>query len=161
MEELPMAALKTARTHVSTKPPATGERAALLIVTLMLVGRAMTLAYIGAAGGAAEGDRPNAWLMPLIGDAVIGLLALPVAYLIVRVCGAAAWAAIGAWNVVGVWDALSVWLVNEKTPWPDFFMLEIFGESMFFAASTMHIAALVLLFQPKVKHHFLANTNEA
>ena len=93
--------------------------------------------------------------MPLIGDAVVGLLALPVAYLILRVRGAVAWAAIGAWNVIGIWDAMSAWLVNEKAPWPDFFMLEIFGESMFFAASAMHIAAIVLLFRPSATRHFL------
>lgn len=126
-------------------------RTALLLLTLALAGRAMTLAFIGDVGGSSPSDPPDAWLMPLIGDAVVGIAALPVAYLVARGRGTTAWAAIVVWNAIGIWDALSAWLVNEQTPWPEFFMLELFGESMFFAASAMHGVALLILFRPAVR----------
>ena len=60
------------------------NRFVLLVMTLTLSGRAMTLAFIGAAGDGGLGDPPSAWLMPLVGDAIVGITALAVAYLVVR-----------------------------------------------------------------------------
>jgi len=79
----------------------------MFVLTLMMCGRMMTLAYIHRAGGSAVGDPPAAWLMPLIGDAVIGISGLVVAYIILRKTGLWAWTAIVTWNVVAIWDAIS------------------------------------------------------
>lgn len=129
-------------------------RAILLGLTLMLAGRAMTLAFIARAGGAELGDPPIGWLMPLVGDAVIGVTALAVAYLVWRGASLGAWLAIVVWNVVAIWDALSAFVVHLTVPWPTFFMIEIFGASMFFAASAMHVVGLVLAFRPAVRRSF-------
>ena len=59
----------------------------MFILTLMLSGRAMTLAFIHRTGGMMPGDPPSAWLMPLVGDAVIGVTALWIAYLILKKTG--------------------------------------------------------------------------
>ncbi|MFW2382325.1 MAG: hypothetical protein ACN4GZ_11245 [Acidimicrobiales bacterium] len=131
------------------------QRTILLISTLMLAGRAMTLAFIGDAGAGGLGDPPSAWLMPLVGDAVIGIAALPIAYLILKGHGLGAWTAIVTWNVVGIWDALSAFLVHQSVPWPEFFMIEIFGPSMFFAASAMHLVNLWLVSRPDMRTRFL------
>lgn len=131
-------------------------RGLALALTLMLAGRAMTLAFIGRAGGGGAGDPPDAWLMPLIGDAVVGLLALPVAYLILRGGGLWAWTAVIAWNVVGIWDALSAWLIHQSEPWPEFFMIETFGQSMFFAAAAVHVVCIALLARAEVRAPFLS-----
>ncbi len=120
----------------------------------MLSGRAMTLAYIGRAGGGGVGDPPLAWLMPLIGDAAIGLSALAVAYLVLRRTGVLAWTAIVVWNSLAIWDALSAYVVHCTVPWPSFFMIETFGASMFFAASAMHTAAIVIALRPSTRHAF-------
>lgn len=116
----------------------------MLILTLMLSGRAMTLAFIHRAGAGGPGDPPAAWLMPLVGDAVIGLSGLLIAYLIVRKTGLWVWAAIVVWNSLAIWDALSAYAISTTNPWPEFFMLQLVGVSMFFAASAMHLAILVL-----------------
>lgn len=50
-----------------------------LILTLMLSGRAMTLAFLHRVGGDGPGDPPVAWLMPLLGDAIVGLSGFAVA----------------------------------------------------------------------------------
>ena len=131
------------------------RRTGLLVVTLLLSGRAMTLAYIGNAGSGAAGDPPAAWLMPLVGDAVIGLSAFVIAYVVVRGQGLAAWTSIVAWNLIGIWDALSAFLVHRSVPWPEFFMIELFGSSMFFAASTMHLLNLWLITRSNLRHHYL------
>lgn len=131
------------------------RRTVLLVITLLLSGRAMTLAFIGDVGSGTAGDPPTAWLMPLVGDAVIGVSALVIAYLVVRGHGLATWTAIVAWNIVGIWDALSAFLVYRSVPWPEFFMVEIFGASMFFAASAMHLLSLWLVTRPDVRAHYL------
>ncbi len=59
------------------------------------------------------------------------------------------------WNVIGIWDALSAFLIHRSTPWPEFFMIETFGASMFFAASAMHLANLYLITHREVRHHYL------
>ncbi len=111
----------------------------------MLAGRAMTLFYITSAGGAMLGDPPIAWLMPLIGDAVIGISALWIAFLIMRKTGLWVWTVIIVWNSLAIWDALSAYVVYKTNPWPEFFMIELAGSSMFFVASLIHIGIIILV----------------
>lgn len=127
----------------------------MLVLTLMLAGRAMTLAFIGEAGSSVAGAPPAAWLMPLIGDAVIGLSAIGIAYLILKKTGLWVWTTIIVWNVVAIWDALSAFIIHLTNPWPSFFMLEMFGASMFFMASAMHLIIILLASQPAMRAHFL------
>ena len=90
------------------------------------------------------GDPPAAWLMPLIGDAVIGITALWVAGWLARKTGVWVWTTVVVWNALAIWDALSAFIVHKSVPWPDFFMVATFGSSMFFAASAMHLAILIM-----------------
>ncbi len=130
-------------------------RKLMVILTLVLAGRMMTLAFIHRAGGDGSGDPPLVWLMPLVGDAVVGVAGLFIAWLILRRTGLIAWTAIVGWNVVGIWDALSAFMISQTAPWPEFFMLQIFGSSMFFLASAMHAFLIWLAFRPEVRAHFL------
>jgi hypothetical protein len=127
----------------------------MLILTLLLSGRAMTLAFISRAGGTNPGDPPSAWLMPLLGDAVIGVTGLLIAFLILKKQGLWVWVAIIVWNALAIWDALSAFIVHTTNPWPEFFMIRLLGPSMFFAAAAMHLANLVLASRPGVQAHFL------
>lgn len=131
------------------------ERTMMLILTLLLAGRAMTLAFISRAGSALPGDPPAAWLMPLLGDAIIGVSALVIAFLILRKRGLWVWTAIIVWNVVAIWDALSAYIVHLINPWPEFFMLQMVGPSMFFAASAIHLVIILLATRPKVRTQLL------
>lgn len=141
---------------VGTTPSRLGtQRTILLVITLMLSGRAMTVAFIGDAGSGVAGDPPAAWLMPLVGDAVIGLGAPVIAYLVVRGRGLAAWTTIITWNVIGIWDALSAYLISESEPWPEFFMIEVFGASMFFAAGAMHLVNLYLITRRELRNYYV------
>jgi hypothetical protein len=133
------------------------KRTVLLAITLMLSGRAMTIAFVADAGDTAPGSPPSAWTMPLLGDAVIGIGALAIAYLIVRRRGLAAWATIIVWNSLGIWDALSAYVVHRSDPWPEFFMIETFGAAMFFAASAMHLVAIRLVSSEELRTHFLSD----
>lgn len=123
----------------------------LIGLTLLLAGRAMTLAFIGRAGGSGASDPPIAWLLPLLGDAIIGLTALPVAFLLWSRRGATTGLIALVWNALAIWDALSAFVVHRTTPWPDFFMIRTFGASMFFAASAMHAVNIYLLFRPEAQ----------
>ena len=129
----------------------------MLVLTLMLAGRAMKLAFIHRAGQGEPGDPPPAWLMPLIGDAVIGLSALVVAYLIWKKRGLWVWTSVIVWNVVAIWDALSAFVIQTTNPWPEFFMLQLLGSVMLFAASAMHLILLYLMSRKSVYGYYLQN----
>lgn len=127
----------------------------ILILTLMLTGRAITLAFIHRVGGIGPGGPPIAWLMPLIGDAVISLSGLSIAYLIVSRTGLFVWTAVVVWNSIAIWDAMSAFIIHLTNPWPDFFMIQIFGPFMFFAASAMHLAAPHLVTREDLKSELI------
>ena len=127
----------------------------ILLLTVMLSGRAMTLAFIHRAGGTLPGDPPAAWLMPLVGDAIIGITGLFIAYLILKKTGLWVWTAIIVWNSIAIWDALSAYIIHMTNPWPEFFMIKLVGSSMFFAASAMHLAILVLACRSDARKHFI------
>lgn len=126
-------------------------RPIMLALTLLLSGRAMTVPFIMRAGGPLPGDPPAAWLMPLVGDAVIGISALAVAWALWRRAGLWVWISVVVWNAVAIWDALAAWLVQATTPWDDFFMLRYVGEPMFAAACLMHGTILALASRPGVR----------
>lgn len=130
------------------------NRLILFILTVVLAGRAMTLAYIGQAGGAGATDPPLVWLLPLVGDAIIGLSALGVAALLLRRSGTLAWTLVIVWNALAIWDALSAYVIHRTVPWPSFFMIEIFGGSMFFLASAMHAVCIAIAVQPATRRSF-------
>lgn len=92
--------------------------------------------------------------MPLLGDAAVGLLAPVVAYLLWKRPAPASWLAAVVWGVVAVFDAVAAFVVETSVPWPEFFMLEVFGRSMFFLAIGMHLVALALLATKDVMRHF-------
>jgi len=131
------------------------QKTIVLILTLMLTLRAMTLAFLHRVGGDAPGDPPIAWLMPLLGDAIIGLSGIVVAYLIWRRRGLFVWTSVVVWNVVAIWDALSAFIIHLTVPWPEFFMVQIFGSSMFFMASAMHLVILILISQVSLREELL------
>ena len=126
-----------------------------LIFTLMLSGRAMTLAFIHRAGGEGPGDPPLAWLMPLIGDAVVGITGLAIAYIIMRHRGLFAWTTVVVWNCIAIWDAMSAFIIHKTVPWPEFFMVQMMGSSMFFAAAAMHLIILYLVIAGPLKSELL------
>lgn len=126
----------------------------LLVLTGMAIGRAMTLAFIWRAGDGGAGDPPLAWRMPLIGDAIIGISAVVILCLLLTRRTPGVWTAAVVWTVVAAFDALAAFIVETTAPWPDFFMIEIFGRSMFFAAIAMHLVILALLLDAEVRTRF-------
>ena len=126
----------------------------LIVLTLLASGRAMTLAFLHRVGDGGPGDPPDAWLMPLVGDAIVGVSALVVAWLLWRWPSPATWLVAVVWTVVAAFDAFAAWLVEISVPWADFFMLELLGRVMFPAAIALHIVILVLLLQPQIRARY-------
>ena len=133
----------------------------MAVLTFLLSGRAMTLAFLTRVGGTNMGDPPQAWLMPLIGDALIGITALLLLYLMLRHRGLWVWTAIIVWNVVAIWDALSAYLISLTNPWPEFFMIRFFGPAMFFAASAMHLLIIILAMRREIRTYFLGEMGDS
>lgn len=129
----------------------TTRKKILLVLIALSSGRAMTLLYIGAAGGDAAGDPPRAWLMPLVGDAVVGLSALVVAYLLWKRPRLWSWVTALMWSAVAVFDALAAWIIETIAPWPDFFMIGLFGRAMFPAAVVMHLVIVGMLVSESIR----------
>lgn len=126
----------------------------VISLTLMAASRAMTLPFIGRAGDGGPGDPPHAWLMPLIGDAAIGAAAIAVVFLIWKGPTPVTWVIAVTWSAIGAFDALAAFIIETSAPWPEFFMLEIFGRSMFFAAAALHLTIISLLTSTEVLAHF-------
>lgn len=126
----------------------------------MLTGRAMTLALIHRAGGGAVGDLPLAWLMPPIGDAVVGLSGLVVAYLFWTRQGLAVWTVIVVWNAIAIWDAMSAYIIHRTVPWPEFFMVQMLGSSMFFMAAAMRLRILVLVICDPLRSELITDNED-
>ncbi|MGH1488890.1 MAG: hypothetical protein ACRBK7_05755 [Acidimicrobiales bacterium] len=135
-------------------------RKLVLALTVMAAGRAMTLPFIGRAGDGGPGDPPDAWLMPLIGDAAIGLAAVIVALLVWKRPSPAVWIGAIVWSAIGAFDAIAAFIVDVSTPWPEFFMLELFGRSMFFAAAAMHGVIIYLLVKQSTRAEFGIATDQ-
>ena len=129
-------------------------RSIAIALTLMASVRAMTVAFIHRAGDGGIGDPPEAWLMPLWGDALVGGTALVVAWLLWKRPSPSSWVIAISWSAIAAFDALAAYLVDVATPWPDFFMIEIFGRTMFFAAAAMHVAIIGLLAQRPVRESY-------
>lgn len=105
--------------------------------------------------GANPGDPPTAWLMPLVGDAVIGIAGLFIVFLVLKKTGLWVWTTIIVWNSLAIWDALSAFIIHNTKPWPEFFIVQMLGSSMFFATSAMHLAIIFLMSQPELRTRYL------
>jgi len=86
---------------------------------------------------------------------LIGASAIWIAFLIVKKTGLWVWTAIIVWNSLAIWDALSAYMIHTTNPWPEFFMINLVGSSMFFAASAMHLAIIILANRSDVRERFL------
>ena len=126
----------------------------VLVLTTMAVGRAMTLPYISRAGDGGAGDPPKAWLMPLLGDAAIGLTAIAVVWLLVAHRTVGVWAGAVVFHFIAAFDAVAAFVIDVSVPWSGFFMLETFGRAMFFAAAAMHLFAAALLASTELRQRF-------
>lgn len=126
----------------------------VLVLTVMAIGRAMTIPFIARAGDGGAGDPPSAWLMPLVGDALVGIVAIVIAWLLWKRRTPGTWLAAFVWSAIAAFDAMAAYLVERSEPWPEFFMLEIFGRSMFFAAVALHLVIIGLLLRPDVRTQF-------
>lgn len=122
-----------------------------IALTLMASGRAMTLAFIHRAGDGGVGDPPDAWLMPLLGDAFVGIAALVVAGMLWKRPAPTTWLLAIIWSAIAIFDALAALVVEISTPWPEFFMIEAFGRSMFVAAVALHLVIVALLLTDEVR----------
>lgn len=128
--------------HWSRLPP-TARFA--VVLSAMAIGRAMTLPFIARSGDGGPGDPPGPWLMPLVGDAAIGLAAIGVVALLLLRLEPLTWMIAVTWSAVAAFDAVAALLVELRSPWPDFFMLEVFGRSMFVAAVGLQLVIIGLL----------------
>lgn len=127
---------------------------AIRTLVALSIGRAMTIPFIGRAGDGGPGDPPSAWLMPLIGDALIGVSGIAILALLHLRRTPTTWTIAVVWSAVAAFDALAAYIVDVQNPWPEFFMLEAFGRSMFFLAAAMHLVIIGLLARPEVLGQF-------
>ena len=93
--------------------------------------------------------------MPLVGDAVIGIAGLFIVFLVLKKTGLWVWTTIIVWNSLAIWDALSAFIIHNTKPWPEFFIVQMLGSSMFFAASAMHLAIIFLMSRPELRTRYL------
>ena len=113
------------------------------VVKLLSVGNATTLLVVR--------------FFPLRRYLVRSCMAIAAVMVVVRILtrpNPATWVIAMVWSAIGAFDALAAFIVHMSSPWPEFFMIEIFGPAMFFAAAAMHLLIIHLLTRPDVMMHF-------
>ncbi len=112
----------------------------------------LTLGVIGSPRSASSD-----WTIAFLGDFVIGITALILAYKIWKKPSALLWGILLAWNAVGIFDlfgALSHSFTAPFSPFPEIGINEISIRTILSLNTLIQSIALLLMFQPQVKAYF-------
>ena len=106
-----------------------------------------------------KNDRaaPNEWIVSLTGDFVIGITALFLVYFIYKKPSAVLWGILLAWNFVGLFDlyeAITTSILVPYEPIPELGLNDFGVKSVLTLNSIIHISAIYLLFQSRIKSYF-------
>ena len=124
------------------------------IVTGLFVYRLSSLRFIPNVGDA---DTPEAWLIPYVGDSIQGLLALVVAYLLLRYRGVVVWAVAIAYHVSGIRDYMNGFMMERLDPVLNGPGPEWLLEAWLSVWAIIEIAVLVVLARTVVAHYFTSD----
>ena len=112
----------------------------------------LTLGVIGSPRSASSD-----WTIAFLGDFVIGITALILAYKIWRKPTALLWGILLAWNAVGIFDlfgALSHSFTAPFSPFPEIGINEMSIRTILSLNTLIQFIALLLMFRPQVKAYF-------
>ncbi len=104
-----------------------------------------------------ERSAPSEWIIPFVGDFFIGITALFLVYFIYKKPSAVLWGILLAWNFVGLFDlyeAITTSILVPYEPIPELGLNDFGVKSVLTLNSIIHISAIYLLFQSRIKSYF-------
>ena len=106
-----------------------------------------------------ENDRsaPSKWIVPFVGDFIIGITALFLVYYIIKKPSAILWGLLLSWNVLGLFDlfgAIVISFIIPYEPLPEIGFNALAVRSILSLNTLLQISSIYLLFQKDIKEYF-------
>ena len=104
-----------------------------------------------------ERSAPSEWIVSFVGDFIIGITALFLAYQIIRKPSAILWGLLLSWNVLGLFDlfgAIVISFIVPYEPLPEIGLTTLGVRFILSLNTLIQISSIYLLFQASTKEYF-------
>ena len=104
-----------------------------------------------------ERSAPSEWIIPFVGDFIIGITAIFLVYLIIKKPCAVLWGLLLSWNVVGLFDLFGAIVVSFEAPFgplPEIGLTTSGVRYILCLNTLIQISSIYLLFQKDIKEYF-------
>ncbi len=104
-----------------------------------------------------ERSAPSEWIVPFVGDFIIGITAIFLVYHIIKKPNAVLWGILLSWNVVGLFDLFGAIVVSFAAPFGPLPEIGLTSSGVRFILSLntlIQISSIYLLFQTNIKEYF-------
>ena len=104
-----------------------------------------------------ERSAPSEWIVPFVGDFIIGITALFLVYYIIKKPSTILWGLLLSWNVIGFLDLIGAINVSFEAPYgpiPEIGFNALAVRSILSLNTLLQISSIYLLFQKDVKEYF-------
>ena len=104
-----------------------------------------------------ERSAPSEWIVPFVGDFIIGITALFLVYHIIKKPSAILWGLLLSWNAVGLFDLIGAIDGSFAAPYgpiPEIGFNAVTVRSILSLNTLLQISSIYLLFQKDIKEYF-------
>ena len=104
-----------------------------------------------------ERSAPSEWIVPFVGDFIIGITAIFLVYHIIKKPSAILWGLLLSWNVVGLFDLFGAIMISFDAPFgplPEIGFNELTVRTILILNTLLQISCIYLLFQKNIKEYF-------
>ena len=104
-----------------------------------------------------ERSAPSEWIVPFVGDFIIGITALFLVYYIIKKPSAILWGLLLSWNVLGLFDlfgAIVISFIVPYEPLPEIGLTTLGVRFILSLNTLIQISSIYLLFQTDIKEYF-------
>ena len=102
-------------------------------------------------------SAPSEWIVPFVGDFIIGITAIFLVYYIIKKPSAILWGLLLSWNVVGLFDLFGAIMVSFEAPFGPLPEIGLNSSGVRFVLSLntlIQISSIYLMFQKDIKEYF-------
>ena len=104
-----------------------------------------------------ERSAPSEWIVPFVGDFIIGITAVFLVYQIIKKPSAILWGLLLSWNVLGLFDLFGAIVISFIVPYEPLPEIGLTSSGVRFVLSLntlIQISSIYLLFQTSIKEYF-------
>ena len=104
-----------------------------------------------------ERSAPSEWIVPFVGDFIIGITAIFLVYHIIKKPSAVLWGLLLSWNVLGLFDlfgAIVISFIVPYEPLPEIGLTTLGVRFILSLNTLIQISSIFLLFQTNIREYF-------